>query len=342
MSGAAGKARRRTVIGMAAAAVVAAGLAIAAQAPPPAPKARKEVGLPVAPAFAARAGDVASIAVTTAEESYRIVRRNGGWIEPGKGGYPVAAGQVADLIHAVAGMTFAAPMTRDDKKFDRIGLGDPNQGGTGALVEIADGKGAVLFRKLVGYRDGRSYVREPGDLQAWAVKAEAMPPLQRGARWLDLEVVSIPASAIREVEVKLVGQPGYRLLPKDASGARFALAPPYDRRQLAAALAPTLPAQALAHFAPVDVAPATSLASARLAAIHVTHSRSGLEARVQAYKLGDRGWVTVSARAETGAAPGVAAKAAAIDARASGWAFALSATDWSAFATPLEAIVEGK
>jgi hypothetical protein len=330
------------LIWLGAAAVIALGLAGWALTPPPAPKVRKEVGSLVAPAFAGKADEVASIAVTTAEETYHIVHRPDGWVEPEKGDYKVASGRVDELVHAISSMSFAAPMTRDDKKFDRIGLGDPREGGTGALVEIGDGKGATFFKMLVGYRDGRSYVREPDDLQAWAVKADRMPPLQRGAHWLDLDIVSMPPASIREVEVRLAGRPAYRLLPKDPAGAQFALAPPFNQRRLVAPFAPTLPGQALSHFSPTDVAPADTLKEAKAVADHITRTKAGLEATVHAYKLGDRGWVTVSARAEAGAAAEATAQAAAIDARAAGWVFALGANDWSAFATPIEAIVEGE
>jgi hypothetical protein len=342
MSGAMGKARRRTLVWLAGAAAIALGLAAWAAAPAAAPAVRKEVGSLVAPGFAARAGEVASIAVTTAEETYHIVHGPDGWVEPEKGNHKAATGRVDELVHAISGMTFAAPMTRDDKKFDRIGLGDPKQGGTGALVEIGDGKGVPFFRMLVGYRDGRSYVREPDDLQAWAVKTDMMPPLQRGARWLDLDFVSVAAASIREVDVRLAGRPAYRLLPKDATGAQFGLAPPLDQRRLAAPYAPTLPGQALSHFSPTDVAPADTLKDAKPVADHVTHTKAGLEVTVRAYKIGDRGWATVSAGAEPGAAPEATAQALAINGQATGWAFALSATDWSAFATPIEAIVAPK
>lgn len=342
MSGGAGHARRRTSAWMAGAAALAVGLAAAALTPPPAPKVRKEVGALVAPNFAAKAGEVASITVTTTEETYHIVHGPEGWVEPERGNYKVASGRIDELVHAISGMRFAAPMTRDDKKFDRIGLGDPKQGGTGALVEIGGSDREVLLKILVGFRDGRSYVREPDDLQAWAVKADGMPPLQRGARWLDLEVIASPVGSIREVEVRLVGRPTYRLTPKDAMGAKFSVAPPFDQRRQVAAFAATLPGQALRHFAPTDVTPLASLKDAQPVADHVTRISSGLEVTVHASKVGDRGWATVSARAQPAASPEAAVEAAQINARAAGWAFALGANDWSAFATPLEALVEPK
>jgi Domain of unknown function (DUF4340) len=342
MSGGAGQTRRRALLWMAVAAVLAVGLAVAALTPPPAPKVRKEVGSLVAPDFAAKAGEVSSITVTTMEETYHIVHGADGWVEPERGNYKVASGRVDELVHALSGMRFAAPMTRDDKKFDRIGLGDPKHGGTGALVEIGGPSGDGLLKILVGFRDGRSYVREPDDLQAWAVKADGMPPLQRGARWLDLEFIAPAAGSIREVEVRLAGRPPYRLAPKDPAGAQFAMAPPFDQRRLVAAFAPALPGQALSHFSPTDVAPIASLKDAKPVADHLTRLASGLEVTVRAFKVGDRGWATVSARTEPAAPPETVALASAINARSAGWAFALSANDWSAFATPLEAIVEPK
>ncbi|MBI1359742.1 MAG: DUF4340 domain-containing protein [Alphaproteobacteria bacterium] len=340
MSAVAAQARRRVLLGMGGAALVSVVLAAIALAPPSAPPVRREVGQLVAPDFAAKADAASVIKVSTSEESYSLVRGPAGWSEPEKGGYPVATSRIVQLTHAISGMTFAAPMTRDDKKFDRIGLGDPKRGGTGALVEIDDASGAVLFRRLVGYRDGRSYIREPDDLQAWAVNADDMPPLQRGARWLDLDIVEVDPKAIAEVEVRLAGRPAYRVTPDDASGARFSLAPPYDRRPLAANFAPTLPGQALTHFLPLDVARAGSLREPRLVADHVTRTRSGLVVTVHALKVGDQGWVTLSASAARDAAAGVAAEAEALSRRADGWAFALGANDWSAYATPIEAIIE--
>jgi Domain of unknown function (DUF4340) len=334
--------RRRTVTWMAGAALVAVVLGAVALLPAAAPPVRKEVGSFVAPGFAAKAAAIAQIKVTTAEETYALVRQPQGWVEPERGSYKVASGRIDEFTRAVAAMKFAAPMTRDEKKFDRIGLGDPTHGGTGALVEAADAKGAALFRMIVGYRDGRSYVREPDDLQVWAVAGEAMPPLQRGARWLDLDIAPVSADAIREVDVQLIGQPIYRLVPKDAAGAQFALAPPYDQRKLAATFAPTLPGQALTHFSPTDVAPVAGLKGAKPVADHVTRTKAGLEVAVRAMKVGDRGWVTLSARALAGASPEAAAQAAAITARAAGWAFALGANDWSSYATPLDAIIDPK
>ena len=56
------------------------------------------------------------------------------------------------------------------------------------MLEVGDGSGANFAKLLAGYRDGRSYIRRPDDLQAWVVGNGVLPPLQRAMRWLDLDV----------------------------------------------------------------------------------------------------------------------------------------------------------
>ena len=72
------------------------------------------------------------------------------------------------------------------------------------------------------------------------------------------------------------------------------------------------------------------------------YTENALVERATMEVLASLGWATVSARAEAGAAPEATAQALTINTRSAGWAFALGANDWSAFATPLEAIVEPK
>jgi hypothetical protein len=344
MSGAAAASRRKTVVWMGGGALAAALLGGISFLPPKEEQQRAEVERLVLPDFAANAHKVGLIMVTTSEESYHIVR-NGEptapqWVLSEKGSYPVEPDRIARLSAALSSIKFDRPMTREDKKFDRIGLGDPLQGGTGALLEVSDGSGEIFAKLIVGYREGRSYVREPDDLQAWAVTDGDMPPLQRAVRWLDLDVVSLSLEQIADVQVRPAEGPGYRLLPVDASGQQFALAPPYSNRPVAAAYAPTLTAHALSRFSPVDVAPANTIAVGVPVAQHVVRTKPGLAIIAQSWRSGERGWVTIGAAAAENAPTEAVAEAQAINARAAGWAFALSDLDWGTLTTPLSALVE--
>ncbi len=340
MSGAAGLRRRRTVLQMCAGAALAALLGFVSFLPPKEEIPRPEIGHKVLPDFAANVDKVALIMVTTAEESYHLVRNGSDWVLSEKGSYPVAPEKIARLTRALSALDYSEAMTRDDKKFDRIGLGDPASGGTGALLEVGDGSGNSFAKLVVGYREGRSYVREPDDLQAWAVAGGDMPPLQRGARWLDLDVVSVAAGDIAEVNVRPQTGAWYTLLPADATGQQFRLAQPHASRRVIAAFGPAMTAQALTRFSPIDVTPANTVASGVPATQYIVRLRSGVTISVQGWQAGEKRWVTIGAAVSEGAAPEAVASAGAINARAAGWAFGLTELDWGVYATPLAALVE--
>lgn len=340
MSAAAANARRRMIVWLAGAAGIAMLMGGLSFLPPARPPLRAEVGEPVLPGFAANADKVQLIMVTTGEEAYHLVRNGDDWVLAEKGSYPVAPERIAELVRALSAMAYARPMTRDDKKFDRIGLGDPAAGGTGALLEVGDGSGTSFAKLLVGYRDGTSYVRMPDDLQAWAVAGATLPPLQRGARWLDLDVVGVAPAEIAEVQVRPRTGPSYRLVPSDETGGQFGLAPPHASRRAVTPFAPTLAATALSRFAPVDVARADTVASGAPESQYIVRTRQGVSVIVQSWRSDGRGWVTVGAATGEGATAEARAEAETINARANGWAFALTELDWGAFATPLAVLVE--
>ncbi len=331
MQNAAGASRRRVALGAGLAGIASAALAAVSLMPAAPARQRSEVGALVAPGLEARSADLRLIMVTTSEEVYHLVREGEDWVLPEKGGYRVRPERIGEMVRALTSLRYARPMTRDERKFDRIGLGDPTQGGTGALVEAGNGQGDVFAKLIVGYRRGSSYVRDPDDLQGWAATGEEMPPLQRGARWLDLEVVELDPADIAEVRVRPAGSPGYVLNPADASGAQFKLAPPLDARPLAASFAPNLPALALSRLSPSDVAAEKEIVGAAAAGDHVTRTRQGLEITARAWLSDERGWLTLSAAGNG---------SEAVNARTAGWAFALTETDWGSFVMPLAAIVD--
>lgn len=328
--------RRRTLLGLGGAAAASVLLGALAWMPSGEALQRAEVGRLILPAFASKADLAALIMVTTKEEAYHLVRNDDGWVLAEKGSYPVTDAKIQDLTEALSHIAYGQPMTRDERKFDRIGLGDPASGGTGALLEVGDGKGNSFAKLLVGQRDGKSYVRKPDDLQAWEVDGALVPPLQRATAWLDLDVVTVRAEDIAGADVRPPEGPSYRLMRVQDGG--FVLAPPHDRRPAVAALGPDIMAEALTRFLPVDVAPASEIAVGAPAGSHVTRLQSGVAVVVQAWRKDDRGWVTLSAATAEDASEEAQVRAAEINAKASPWAFGLTELDWSVFTTPLSAI----
>jgi Domain of unknown function (DUF4340) len=334
--------RRRTLIVLAGVAGVCALLGGLSFLPPERDLPRAEVGQRVLPAYESKTGFVSLIMVTTKEESYHIVRNgdaNGGeWVLAEKGSYPVSPARIQDLNLALSTITYGEAMTRDERKFDRIGAGDPGVRGTGALLEVGDGTGNNFARLIVGFREGRSYVRRPDDLQVWAVDGAVLPPLQRATRWLDLAVVNLPAEDIAQVDVRPAQGPAYRLARSPDGG--FGLAPPYHQRPVLIALGPRMVAEAVARFAPSDVAPAGEIAVGSPVAEHITRTRDGVAIVVRSWRAKEAGWVTVSAATMEGAGEAALKLAADINTRAAPWAFGLNELDWGAYSTPLNAIAE--
>jgi hypothetical protein len=339
MSGPAAALRRRTLIILSGAAAVAALLGAASFIPPAQDLPRSEVDQRMLPAFESKAGLVSLVTVATGDESYRLVKTPDGWVLPEKGNYPVNPARIQELTQALSSITYARPMTRDEKKFDRIGLGDPALGGTGALLDVSDGGGTSFAKLLIGFRDGRSYVRKPDDLQAWVVGNGVLPSLQRAVRWLDLDVAPLKAEEIAGVDVRPAEGPAYRLVANPVGGG-FSLAPPYSARRVVAALAPGVAAEALTRFAPIDVAPALQVATGRPVADYMVRTRSGVVIVVRSWKVETRGWVTISAATGEDAMPEALAQAGRINERAAPWAFALTEMDWGGFSTPLSALVD--
>ena len=299
---------------------------------------RSEVGQRVLPAYESKTSLVSLIMVSTQEESYHLVRNGDQWVLAEKGSYPVSPARIQDLNLALASITYGRAMTRDDRKFDRIGLGDPGAGGTGALLEVGDGQGTSFAKLIAGFRDGRSYVRKPDDLQAWAVEGAVLPPLQRAAYWLDLDVVKVAAADIVAADVRPAEGPAYRVTRQPDGG--FGLAPPHHQRLVLAALGPQMVAEALSRLAPIDVAPASEIGVGMPLAEHITRTSNGVALVVRSWRAKDRGWVTVSAATAEDATPAAQQMAADINARAAPWAFGLNELDWGAYSTPLGAITE--
>jgi len=324
--------RRKALLWMAGGAAAAVSAGVVASLPGLPPPARRETGQAVLPGIRDRLAAAGLVMVTTEDETYHIVRDPDGWVIPEKGGYPVRDERILALGQALESIAYDRAMTRDPRKFDRLGLGDPLKGGTGALLEVGDGRGETFAKLIIGRRDGRTYIREPDDLQAWSVTGEDMPPLHRAARWLDLDVVSVEAADIREVRVEPAGSRPYRLLRTE--DGRYALSPSQGRAPVAAFVL-KLTAEVLTRFAPVDVAPASELAAVPPVGRHVTVLTGGVELRATAFRWRGQGWVTLEIVSPQGAGSAATASAA----RAQGWAFGLTESDWAAYVTPLESLL---
>ncbi|MBK8198024.1 MAG: DUF4340 domain-containing protein [Acidobacteria bacterium] len=292
-------------------------------------------GTPVFPDFEAQRAGASGIRITLADESYMLVATGEGWRLGSKTGYPVRQDRLAELSGGMESLVWDTPRTEDPEKLNRIGLGDPRESGTGALLELIGEDGEPTAALITGRKGDSIYARRPDETKAFRVTGD-LPPLYSSEAWLDLGFLDIHQDAVSAV--RLTDEEGQNLFLQREVGSSdraFQPAPPFHNYRLTSRLAVTGPALALTRFLPIGVKPAAALRTQPVAR-HITQTHDGLEVDVRAYRERDGLFVTLRA-VEAGEG---ATRAAAINERAAGWAFELTANDWADYTPLVSSIVK--
>lgn len=284
---------------------------------------------PVVPGLSESIAGAQRIVVTSADASYRIERTQQGWAMRDRGDYPVLGNRLAQLTEGLESLHFTRRMTSDPSKHERLGVGDPREGGRGVLVQIEDGRGALLVNLILGVEPSGLYVRRPDGDQTWAAEGE-LPPLRDVASWLDLRPIALEPGRLARVEVMPAEGRAY-ILAREA--------PNQDWRLVAPAIAAPSPlvraaAERLVTLSPVDVQPAPAIQGQPRARIRaLTFDGVAIDAEIIAAE--GRQWVKMVARAED---PAQEAQALELNNRAAPWAYAMSAMEAEQVAPPLATV----
>lgn len=291
---------------------------------------------PVVPGLAERIGGAQRVTVTSAEASYRIERvERGGervWVMRDRGDFPVRGAALARLTEGLEGLQYVRRMTNDPAKLERLGVGDPRQGGRGILVQIEDGQGAFQVNLILGVEPNGVYVRRPDQNQTWAAQGD-LPPLRDIASWLELRPIELRPDEIARVEITPIDGPAYVLARESAEAGDFAIVSPR-----VAALAPssvTATAERITRLSPVDVQTAPSIQGAPRSRVRVV-TYNGVALEGELIERDEKIWLKLVARAE---APEQEATALEINTRASGWAYALSTSEADALTPALSTML---
>jgi hypothetical protein len=291
----------------------------------------------VVPGLSETIGGAQRIIVTSSEASYRIERTQQGWAMRDRGDYPVLSSRLAQLTEGLEALRFTRRMTSDASKHERLGVGDPREGGGGVLVQIEDGRGALLVNLILGVEPGGLYVRRPDGEQTWAAEGE-LPPLRDVATWLDLRPIELAPERLARVEIiPQVGRP--YILARDSAEQPWRIAAP----PLAALAQSTVAsaAERITQVAPVDVQPAPAIQGTPLARVRAT-TFDGVIIDAELIRSDGRTWLKLVARAAV-AVPTPEQDAAALDInnRVAAWAYALSDLEVEGLAPPLSALIGG-
>ncbi len=291
---------------------------------------------PVVPNLRETIGRAQRITVTSADASYRIENTQRGWAMRDRGDYPVEAGPLRQLREGLQNLQYLRRMTSDPSKYDRLGVGDPRQGGRGILVQIEDGNRALLVDLILGVETSGLYVRKPGEAQAWAVRvapgAGELPPLRNVAAWLNLRPLTLQPSDISRVEIAPQAGAAYILARPTQDAATFDLVSPARAAQTASASAT---AEQITQLQPIDVQPAPSIQGTPRARIRAL-TYNGLAIEGELIDSDNKTWLKLVARAVD---PTHERDALTINDRTAAWAYALSAEDAHALAPPLSGLL---
>ena len=277
----------------------------------------------VLPEFALKRADTTQIEIELADDRYTLVAGANGWTMPEEGNYPIRADRLAVLANGLEDARWAETMTGDPAKFDRLSVGDPRTGGTGALVTVRGREGEVTAQLITGKKGDRFYARLPDDTRSYRMTG-LLPPLFAKDAWLDFDIIDINPDAI--MGVRITDATGREVFLSRGAGEderRFRPSPPFVDDRLRDRLLASSTALALTRFAPVGVKPQTALTTQPYAR-HITMTFDGGEISVDAYQEPDGGYITLRA-IEAGEG---AYRAETINAKAAGWAFKLSDIDW--------------
>lgn len=292
---------------------------------------------PVVPGLSETIAGAQRITVQSAEATYRIERTQRGWAMRDRGDYPVLSSRLAQLTQGLEGLRYTRRMTSDASKHERLGVTDPREGGRGVLVQVEDGRGALLVNLILGVETSGLYVRRPDQEQTWAAEGE-LPPLRDVASWLELRPLSMSPDNLARVEVMPREGRAY-ILGRDSAEMPWRIVSP----ALASLAQSTVTATAerITQLSPLDVQPAPAVQGPPIARVRAT-TFDGVLVDAELIQTDGRTWIKLVARAAAPAGEAATPQEAAaleINNRSSAWAYALSDLEVEALAAPLSRLV---
>jgi Domain of unknown function (DUF4340) len=294
------------------------------------------------PSLAEELGQVASVGLARKGLAVTFQRRGDDWLVVQKADYPAAAGKVRQVVLTLAALRLVEPKTRLPALYSRLEVEDPGSG-EATLVSVANRSGKVIARLIVGKRrfdrlgEGHPgvYVRKPGNAQSWLASGNL--DFSGGLNsWLDRQIVDIPDSRI--AKVTLTAPDGSRLvLSRARPDGEFALegAPPKTKFKSGTAMSE--PATALEALDLDDVAPAAKMPIPQSGVATAAYTTfDGLTVDLRIVEKDKTDWIAIAAKGSGKAAP----EAKKIEARVTGWSYAIPSYKAGLINTKLADLIE--
>jgi len=331
------------------------------------------------PGLADTIRQVAGLEVRQGEESVVLERSaDGRWSLKSRGGYPADAAKVRALLVGLGQAELVEAKTSKTDRYGALELEDPEpKGAKSRLVRLlgADGKAiseVVLGKKrFAGYgsnQPGGTYVRRPGNPQAWLANIEVDAPA--GAKdWVKTAVLSLDSTKIARISIEIPGEQPLKIerpapaaaakdakqdakdgkLPESvkAGGKTVSPAPepgklafvafPSEGKKLKDAAAAESLARAIASIDLEDVRKLATPPAVDGVSLFRVESTDGLKATLRVRKEGDAHWLAVTGITGEGDAKKSAEEIAG---RTQGWEFRIPSSKAEAILKKRSDLVE--
>jgi hypothetical protein len=188
-------------------------------------------GQKVFPALEGRSGNVHQVVLAQGDKTITLKKNDDGksWGIVERGGYPVDAKKVREIVVKLSQAELIEPKTSDPKRYKQLELGDPKaKESESRLVRLADKAGKAIAEVVVGkqryaaFGTGQSgtYLRKPDDAQTWLAKLDLKAPMDV-SDWVDPVFFRIAKDDIKSIVVREGDTQVYKVVPDEAQKGKF-------------------------------------------------------------------------------------------------------------------------
>ena len=279
-----------------------------------------DTGQVLLPGFSDVANDAERVEVSTpaGENDVTLRRARDRWVVSERDDYPADMSRLRQLMIALAEAEIVERKTSDPERYDRLGVGDPADGGNGSRVSISGPDfeyGVIVGNAATG--DSR-YVRPDGSETSYLVDRDPGLP-ESLTDWLAPDVLDIDAGRVRSVAIVHADGETIVIEKNEESQDDFDVLDIPGGRELRYATIANNIAGALGGLKLEDVRAAGALQAESTARFETW---DGLVVTAETGSAGSDSWVTFSAQAEADAGDAGGA-ASAINERVTGWQYRL-------------------
>ncbi|MCW3473864.1 DUF4340 domain-containing protein [Limobrevibacterium gyesilva] len=288
----------------------------------------------VFPGLAAKLQDARRIEVTHQGKTMVIAQENGKWGLADRGGFPVQADKLRELLTGLTELRITEPRTSDPAQYSRLGVEDAQPPTSNSnLLRVLDSNGKPIAELIVGHRRVRTqgnvpesiYVRRPGEAGSWL--AEGRLPVDADPQlWFDRDIANIDHARIATIEVKR----GDATLEFGRDGDKLTLKSPAEHPKLDEYRLEDI-GRGLEALTLTDVKPAAQQSGEKIGTAVMT-TTDGLKVTVTVFKADKDIWAQFAATGEDKAK----AEAEALQARVAGWTYQVGSWKEKAFVPTLD------